>query len=213
MDSSVLLQQIKQFKKGQLNKVQIRHTDEDGIRHIETIDENGQWHLQRIEGDNTLGYVVDTNPDLQVGIILPELFLSSVDVAAEITQIESLGITHILNVASNKIEYYPGKLIYRHVRIMDLPQTYLTRYFPECFQFINEAISSGGRVLVHCMAGVSRSAAVVIGYMMTKQGMSFEEAYEYVKDKRPVMRPNDGFMEQLKQFDAASFYNTAKADS
>jgi len=213
MDSSVLLQQIKQFKKGQLNKVQIRHTDEDGIRHIETIDENGQWHLQRIEGDCTLGYVVDTNPDLQVGNILPELYLSSVDVAAELTQIETLGITHVLNVASNKIEYFADKLIYKHVRIMDLPQTHLTKYFPECFQFINDAISSGGRVLVHCMAGVSRSAAVVIGYLMTAKQMTFDEAYEFVKEKRPVIRPNDGFMEQLKQFDATNFYNASKVDS
>lgn len=50
------------------------------------------------------------------------------------------------------------------------------------------------------MKGISRSVSVVIGYLMSEKNMSYEEAIEYVKKKRPISDPNDGFVVQLKKF-------------
>ena len=55
-------------------------------------------------------------------------------------------------------------------------------------------------VLVHCYAGVSRSASVVIAYLMNQHGMSLKDAYQYVKNKRYFIKPNEGFRKQLVQF-------------
>jgi len=112
---------------------------------------------------------------------------------------------------------------------MDLECTKITRYLPECFEFIDSAlcestaISTGepvlpsdstsdikdtvttvnsdhqGCVLVHCMAGISRSSTIVIAYLIVRRGWSFEKAYEHVRTARPTIRPNDGFMQQLKE--------------
>ena len=84
---------------------------------------------------------------------------------------------------------------------MDLPDTNITSYFDECFAFIDSALDTGGRILVHCMAGVSRAASIVIGYLMKVDSMDFKTAFNHVKDKRPSIRPNDGFMRQLQNYE------------
>jgi len=81
---------------------------------------------------------------------------------------------------------------------MDLPGIDIISYFDECFSFIDSALNAGGRVLVHCMAGVSRAASIVIGYLMKVKNMDFETAFNHVKAQRPCIRPNDGFMHQLQ---------------
>ncbi|KAK6034874.1 dual specificity phosphatase, catalytic domain protein [Cooperia oncophora] len=58
-----------------------------------------------------------------------------------------------------------------------------------------------GKVLVHCNAGISRAATFVISYLMVYHGMSLELALETVKKARPKVRPNMGFMKQLKSFE------------
>jgi dual specificity phosphatase 12 len=57
---------------------------------------------------------------------------------------------------------------------------------------MKEGMSKGG-VLVHCYAGVSRSATCVIAFLMQEKNMSFEEAFTFASKKRPVIFPNMGF--------------------
>jgi len=62
--------------------------------------------------------------------------------------------------------------------------------------FIDNALNGGGSVLVHCAQGKSRSASVVIAYMMRKHNWQFSDALQYVKQKRPVVSTK--FETQLK---------------
>lgn len=57
------------------------------------------------------------------------------------------------------------------------------------------------KCLVHCKMGVSRSASTVIAYAMKEFGWSLEKAYNYVKQKRSIARPNAGFMRQLLEYE------------
>ena len=59
------------------------------------------------------------------------------------------------------------------------------------------------RVLVHCRAGVSRSATLVIAYLMKRHGMSLDDALAHVRAKRPRIAPNEGFIQQLRAFEAS----------
>ena len=67
-------------------------------------------------------------------------------------------------------------------------------------EVIDRCISRG--VLVHCGVGVSRSALVVIGYLMINKHMPLSDAYALLQSKRPCVNPNDGFVEFLKTLDA-----------
>lgn len=57
------------------------------------------------------------------------------------------------------------------------------------------------KCLVHCKMGVSRSASTVIAYAMKEFGWSLEKAYNFVKQKRSITRPNPGFMRQLAEYE------------
>lgn len=61
-----------------------------------------------------------------------------------------------------------------------------------------------GVVLVHCNAGVSRAAAVVTGFLMYSERLSFASAFSVVKNARPAACPNPGFMDQLRQYQERS---------
>lgn len=90
---------------------------------------------------------------------------------------------------------------YKVVNVIDLPSQNLLPYFNKAIEFINKAVTSGGRVLVHCFAGVSRSASTVIAYFMTTRKMSFMDAFNFVKKRRPVIFPNFGFQKQLMELE------------
>lgn len=64
---------------------------------------------------------------------------------------------------------------------------------------------SGGKILVHCMAGVSRSSTICIAYIMATQKIRMEQAYEFVKSRRRCVSPNFHFMEQLLTFESCVF--------
>jgi hypothetical protein len=97
---------------------------------------------------------------------------------------------------------YKKEFKYKIVNIMDLPSQNIISHFDKAIEFINKAVTGGGRVLVHCFAGVSRSASTVIAYFMATRKMTFAEAFNYVKKKRPIIFPNFGFQKQLVEYEA-----------
>lgn len=68
------------------------------------------------------------------------------------------------------------------------------------YHFLDKVISQNENVLVHCFAGVSRSASLVIYYFMRKYGWTFDQAFQYVKLKRSIINPNEGFQKQLQLY-------------
>ena len=68
-------------------------------------------------------------------------------------------------------------------------------------RFIRNAFMEGGRVLVHCHAGISRSATTVISYLMSEHGLLLNAALQFVRNKRWFINPNPGFIKQLQSFE------------
>ena len=80
--------------------------------------------------------------------------------------------------------------------IDDLYSENIIKYFKECIEFID----NNGKIFIHCECGVSRSATIVIAYLMWKTHSTFEAVYSFVKKTRPEIDPNNGFRRQLKKF-------------
>jgi len=76
---------------------------------------------------------------------------------------------------------------------MDVPWENMIRHFTDSSRFIRNALKCGGVVFVHCYGGVSRSATLVIAFLMQEFNMCMFDAMSFVKSKRPVVFPNPGF--------------------
>ncbi|KAK9987126.1 hypothetical protein SO802_032077 [Lithocarpus litseifolius] len=114
------------------------------------------------------------------------------------------------SLSSDKILYsleYAGKdlkLVRMAVPIRDMESEDLLDYLDVCFDFIDRNRKEGS-VLVHCFAGVSRSAAIITAYLMRTEHLSQEDALESLKQSCEFVCPNDGFIEQLKMFEEMDF--------
>lgn len=119
--------------------------------------------------------------------------------------IQELGIMYILNTSYSErdidTEMYGPHRKFLGVA-MDDDCTYdISKHFIQCIQFIKKAKEAQQPILIHCMAGVSRSATVTIAYVMQQHKMSLKDAAAFVFKKRPIIFPNVGFIKHLMEFE------------
>jgi hypothetical protein len=135
--------------------------------------------------------------------ILPRLFVGSYHPAASRARLEANGITHIcccINVAPR----FPDAFSYLVLPADDNTGYDISPFFAVSFQFIDAALSSGGRVLVHCGAGISRAPTIAASYMIQKLGIGADDAIRMIKSIRSCASPNRGFVEHLRKLSSGS---------
>uniref|UniRef100_A0A8C9YIW6 Dual specificity protein phosphatase n=1 Tax=Sander lucioperca TaxID=283035 RepID=A0A8C9YIW6_SANLU len=150
-------------------------------------------------------HVNEVWPNLFIGDILVP---SNVSVANDRYSLWKLGITHVLNVAHGSMHcqgshgFYGSTVDYYGVPADDSPYFDLSRYFFPSAEYIQSALTGGKYPLffVHCAVGVSRSASLVLAYLMIHQHYTLLEAINKVKEHRWIF-PNKGFLKQLRALD------------
>ncbi|XP_028268737.1 dual specificity protein phosphatase 16 [Parambassis ranga] len=138
-----------------------------------------------------------------LSVILPRLYLGAErDVTQD--QLASLGISYVLSVSrcSPQPSFLPRSR-YLRIPIDDSLWDDLLPWIPQALSFIDAAMSSGASVLVHCAAGISRSPALAVAYIMYSLEMDLDHAYRFVKERRPSISPNFNFLGQLQHFQGA----------
>lgn len=90
---------------------------------------------------------------------------------------------------------------YHFVDVDDHERSDIKIHFDPCIDFIHKHIMLGSSVFVHCAAGVSRSASIVIAYLMRKKVMTYERAFRHLRASRPIIDPNNGFRKQLREYE------------
>ncbi|KAK2890545.1 hypothetical protein Q8A67_013188 [Cirrhinus molitorella] len=134
--------------------------------------------------------------------ILPFLYLGSAYHASRKDMLDMLGITALINVSSNCPNHFEDHFQYKSIPVEDNHKANISSWFNEAIEFIDSVRNKGGRVFVHCQAGISRSATICLAYLMRTNRVKLEEAFEFVKQRRSIISPNFSFMGQLLQFES-----------
>ncbi|XP_027901507.1 protein phosphatase Slingshot homolog 2 isoform X1 [Xiphophorus couchianus] len=132
--------------------------------------------------------------------IFDHVFLGSEWNASNLEELQNSGVRYILNVTREIDNFFPGMFEYHNIRVYDEEATNLLEYWNETYKFITKAKKAGAKCLVHCKMGVSRSASTVIAYAMKEYGWDLDTAFDYVKERRTVTKPNPSFMKQLEEY-------------
>lgn len=139
----------------------------------------------------------------QISEITSTLYLTSAYGVSNPTALRAKGITCIINISLSFQTPTPKLRDIDFVRIAvdDIPTAQIGVYFDRIADKIHSVKRSGGKTVVHCYAGRSRSASSVMAYLMKYEHMTLKQAHSFVKSRRPVIRPNPGFWKQLITFE------------
>ncbi|PFH53333.1 hypothetical protein AMATHDRAFT_73516 [Amanita thiersii Skay4041] len=142
---------------------------------------------------------IANNPSVVSGA----LYVGSLTAVNDVDLLRAHHITHLVQVLD--APWLPqsekdGFHCYR-IDILDQANADLRPHLEAVCTHIDRVLKSGRSVLVHCQQGVSRSAAVVIAYLIRNHGMTYDNAHAYLKRKRACIKPNAGFVRALQEWE------------
>ncbi|KAK3922768.1 Dual specificity protein phosphatase 3 [Frankliniella fusca] len=168
-------------------------------------------HYSHVAGYNALIALDRDLIGLDCDEVYPNLYIADKRTAQDIDYLLLLGVTHILNVAQQDIQtairYRSHNINYMGIPMQDDIGFQISLYFYITAGYIDRAIKDGGKVLVNCFRGVSRSGAIALSYLMIKHGIGASLALRIILQKRHIS-PNDGFLNQLSVLDNVLFPST-----
>jgi dual specificity phosphatase 12 len=144
--------------------------------------------------------------------IEPGLYIGDCDSSSQLSTLSKNNITAIVSLANFESEAWSRpanrELVpednHMFVRCADSPTQDLLGHLADICDFIDKHIASKDNILVHCTAGVSRSATIVVAYLMRKNKQSLDSVLKQVKDKRWI-EPSSNFMTQLQIWEAVQY--------
>lgn len=125
-------------------------------------------------------------------------------------------ISHIIDLTSRT--YSLEGITILHLKMDDNDKQDILPIIQQTHDFIEKCMADGGRILVHCEEGISRSCTVVCAWLMyqsARMGVPFdyESTIETIKSQRPSVTPNSSFIKQLKSYEdtLSPLYRLAKS--
>ena len=130
--------------------------------------------------------------------ILDNLFLGDVLAAENETYLKSFNISVVINCAYEHISEYEDLKAYE-LKLTDHYPQQLFPIFETAYKIIKQ-YNKENKIYIHCMSGVSRSASLVIFYIMKEKKWDYETSFEFVQKIRTIINPNSDFVNQLKDY-------------
>lgn len=210
MRSHELIQQLRRIQKE--NKANWSKEDKSAF-HIASMsdrnerkdrNERSQSNMEDIRSDGSSESNAYTEKVAALTQIDDFVFLGSQRTATNLKLLLENGIEHILRLYKKGNRYlieFPDYFTYSIINIKDSENYDIAQHFDECFKIIKDCIDRKERILIHCQGGYSRSPTIVIAYLMKFYGKSLEAAFDYVKRRRDIINPNQGFIRQLSELE------------
>ncbi|EPS41497.1 hypothetical protein H072_4648 [Dactylellina haptotyla CBS 200.50] len=131
-----------------------------------------------------------------------QLYISGMFVMRRTDELQAKNITHVVSVLRGRLdpklfEAYSSTGRHLHIQVDDDDDENLIEHFKTSNEFISRAVQQGGNVLVHCAMGISRSATIATAYLIYTKQIPPDAAIALIRQTRPIVSPNTGFMQQL----------------
>ncbi|KAF2667560.1 phosphatases II [Microthyrium microscopicum] len=133
--------------------------------------------------------------------VTKSLYISAYPLATNLNLLKRLGITNVINMTYEFPNAFPDDFEYLHIPAKDTLSERLTSTFPEIAAFVSKATESGGKALIHCQEGVSRSATAVLACLIINQHMSLGAAFKLLKEAKGDVEPNNTFLKELRRLE------------
>eukprot|EP00026_Physarum_polycephalum_P015003 Phypoly_transcript_15580.p1 GENE.Phypoly_transcript_15580~~Phypoly_transcript_15580.p1 ORF type:complete len:296 (+),score=63.26 Phypoly_transcript_15580:30-890(+) len=184
------------------------HTTKRQALDIKSLSINEKCEMEDAQGKGKKkGF---STPPPSVTQILPHLYLGSAVNAADSALVSSLGLGAVLNVAEEleKMVEHEGVESVRMI-VHDFMPDGMNQHsvFEEAFALIDKAKETNKPILVHCMRGRSRSATIVIAYLMTRERWTLKTSHAHVKKLRPYIGPHRRLKKQLMLYERHLYGN------
>jgi protein-tyrosine phosphatase len=148
--------------------------------------------------------------EAEIVCVIPQrLFLGNASAAMDPNIIRHHRITNIISVMDDpEFELFHQETSQSIIPIWDAIDEPIENYFVSSYQMILNA-APRSRFLIHCHMGLSRSVTLTISFLMIHYRWTYDNACRHVKELRPSMRPNNGFVEALKLLEFLLFHPCA----
>lgn len=137
--------------------------------------------------------------------VTDHLFISSAR-SVDDESLEKDGITCVINCSLTPPTYSTSNIRYRAIAVEDNERANIKCYFEEVSDLIHEEEEKGGKTLVYCVAGISRSASLCIAYLMKYRKLNLRSAFFFLQSRRRIVHPNNGFFKQLIEYERELFH-------
>lgn len=164
---------------------------------IKTVDSAASLQQQQQHNKNPA-------PPFLTEILPNRLYISNIEGASDVARVVSLGITHVVAVLKTKITNpYPPNIQRLWMPVVDTATAVdgFEKLWPTPLQFLRECMDKGGRAMVHCRAGMSRSSTIVLAHMLDYHHFLLKDAWTLLYTKHPIASPIFPFFNALISYE------------
>lgn len=167
---------------------------------VSTTDYSIKYYMNNLYTKANCSLLSNMNNDnkFEANEIIPGVYLGNINSVYDFKRLKDLRITHIISVLSGFTPPYPEDFNYLVINALDSVNTDIQESFSKSNEFIDDAFGNCGNVLIHCMAGRSRSATILSAFMIKTFGSTVETTLSLIKKERSIIDPNEYFKEQLR---------------
>jgi hypothetical protein len=148
--------------------------------------------------NGSLRYYKLLENNFEANQIIDGLWLGSLESSYDRETLKKKGITHIISVLAGYEPPFPEDFNYLVINALDNQSSNLIDVFNDTSDFISDAFCNNGNVLVHCAYGRSRSATIIVAFLIDSFGMYVDTAINLLQSKRPIVEPNPNYVNQLR---------------
>ena len=139
-------------------------------------------------------------PFIKLTSIDDTVYLGNAYNAADYYYLKNFGITGIVNACNEISNYFEDDFEYFKIDILDINNSSIYKFFDPFISFVEGILDNNGKIMIHCYMGSSRSAILVVLYLIKYKSYSMDNSIRFITDRRKRVNINVTYIEELKKY-------------